>query len=343
MKKHIGIYLRGLAMGAADVVPGVSGGTIAFITGIYDTLLESINNINPSLFTLFKKDGIAAVWKKINGNFLIALIAGIATSILSLAKILHYLMIHHPIPLWAFFFGLIVASIIYVGKEIQSWNISSILGLILGAVFVFYLSIMPPFGSSDSWWYLLLCGIIASCAMILPGISGSFILLLLGAYSVIISAISKLSSLDPEAIRIVALVGMGALIGLASFSRLLKFLLEKFHNSTIAVLTGFLLGSLWKIWPWKTTSEVFVKEKGVLALNDLTTDYQSLTAYLQQNPTIEGIKPYQEDNILPNTYEAVNHIDPNIGLAIVFAILGFGLIFGIEFIAKKLVRSNESF
>ncbi|MFV0238115.1 MAG: DUF368 domain-containing protein [Flavobacteriales bacterium] len=339
MKKYIGIYLRGLAMGAADVVPGVSGGTIAFITGIYDTLLESINNINFSLFQLFKQNGITAVWKKINGNFLIALIAGIATSILSLAKILHYLMIHHPIPLWAFFFGLIIASIIYVGKEIQSWNVSSTLGLILGANFVFYLSIIPPFGSHDSWWHLLLCGIIASCAMILPGISGSFILLLLGGYSIIIGAISKLSSLDPEAIKTVVLVGVGALIGLASFSRLLKFLLEKFHDTTLSILTGFLLGSLWKIWPWKITSKVFIKQKGILIFNELTHDYQSLTAYLQQNPTIENIKAYQERNIFPNTYETLNHVDSDLSLAIIFSLLGFGLIFGIEFIAKKIVRS----
>ncbi len=339
-KKILGIYLKGLAMGAADVVPGVSGGTIAFITGIYNTLLESINHINFSLLTLFKQEGFAAVWKKINGTFLTALLAGIVTSILSLAKLLHYLIIHHPIPLWAFFFGLIAASIIYIGKEIKSWNSSSIIGLILGSGFVFYLSIMPPFGSSDSWWYLILCGAFASCAMILPGISGSFILLLLGAYSIIIRAISQLSSLNLDAIKIISLTGLGAVIGLVSFSRLLKYLLEEFHDTTIAVLTGFLLGSLWKIWPWKTTSEVFVEKKGIQSLSEITPDYQSLTAYLQQNPNLEGIKPYQESNVLPNTYEALNQIDPNIDSAIIFTVLGFGLIFGIEFVAKKLVKIN---
>lgn len=340
MKKYLGIYLKGLAMGAADVVPGVSGGTIAFITGIYDTLLNSINNINFSLLKLFKEEGFSAVWNKINGSFLVSLLAGIGTSILALSKILHYLMIHHPIALWSFFFGLIIASILYVGKEIKTWSFSTILGFIAGTLFVFYLSIMPPLSSSDSWWYLILCGIIASCAMILPGISGSFILLLLGAYSVIIGAISQLSSLDPEAIKIVFLVVIGIGIGLTSFSRLLKYLLENFHQITIAVLTGFLFGSLWKIWPWKTTEQVFIKEQGVTDLNNLTSDYQSLTAYLQQNQTVEGIKPYQESNILPNTYETLNQIDPNIIGAIIFGVLGFLIIFGIEFLAKKLSQTS---
>ncbi len=340
MKKYLWIYLKGLAMGSADVVPGVSGGTIAFITGIYDTLLESINHINFSLFKLFKQEGFVAVWNKINGSFLVSLLVGIITSILALSKVLHYLMIHHPIPLWSFFFGLIIASILYVGREIKSWNVSTLIGFIAGTFFVFYLSIMPPLSSSDTWWYLILCGIIASCAMILPGISGSFILLLLGTYSVIIGAVSQLSSLNPEAIKIVLLVVLGVVIGLTSFSRLLKYLLENFHQITISVLTGFLLGSLWKIWPWKTTSHVFVKEQGVTSLSYLTSDYQSLTAYLQQNPTIEDIKPYQENNILPSTYETLNQIDPNISGAIVFALLGFMIIFGIEFTAKKLTKSH---
>ncbi|MFV0530710.1 MAG: DUF368 domain-containing protein [Flavobacteriales bacterium] len=335
MKKYLGVYLRGLAMGAADVVPGVSGGTVAFITGIYDTLLESISNINLSLLNLFKQEGFTAVWKKINGSFLLSLFAGIITSILSLAKLLHYLMIHHPIPLWAFFFGLITASIVYVGKEIKSWNFFSIAGFILGTGFVVYLSIMPPFGSSNSWWYLVLCGAIASCAMILPGISGSFILLLLGAYSVIISAISNFFS-DLEALKIIVLVGIGIVIGLAGFSRLLHYLLKKFHNTTVAILTGFLLGSLWKIWPWKITSKIYVKDEGIKSLNELTSGYQSLTAYLQQNPNLEDIKPYQESNILPDTYEILNQMKSDIGLAIVFAVLGFGLIFGTEFVAKKI-------
>ncbi len=341
MKEYIGVFIRGLAMGAADVVPGVSGGTVAFITGIYDKLLESISNINFSLLKLLKKDGFAAVWKKINGSFLVALFSGIGTSILSLAKILHFLMNNHPIALWSFFFGLIIASIIYIGKEIKQWTLYSIMGMIIGTAFVFYLSIMPPFGSSDSWWYLLTCGGIASCAMILPGISGSFILLLLGAYSVIISAISKLSSFDSEAIKIVSLVIIGAILGLVSFSRILKYLLEKHNNTTISVLTGFLIGSLWKIWPWKTTSEVFVKKEGVKQLSELTTEYKSLTAYIQQNPTIENIKSYQESNILPNTYETLNSVDANLFMAILFAILGFGLIFGIEFIANNTVNKND--
>jgi len=321
-------------MGAADVIPGVSGGTIAFITGIYDTLLNSISAFNFSLFKLLKEKGVHAVWKKINGNFLLSLLAGIATAVLSLAKLLHYLMIHHPIPLWSFFFGLITASILYIGRMLDVKTPKTLLGLVMGTLFVFYLSILPPFGNPNSWWYLILSGMIASCAMILPGISGSFILLLLGVYSVIINAISNLSDFNVEAAKVLILIAFGGLTGLISFSRLLKYMLRKHNSITLAVLTGFLIGSLWKIWPWKSTSEVFLKNEGVIPFCALATHFQSLSAFLQQNH-ITDIKPYKETNILPQTYALINHTQSHLLPAILFALLGFILIFAIEFIAKK--------
>ncbi|MXV38374.1 DUF368 domain-containing protein [Flavobacteriaceae bacterium Ap0902] len=331
-KDYLMIFLKGLSMGAADVVPGVSGGTIAFITGIYAELLDSISSIKPSLIQDFKKEGIKEVWRKINGNFLVALLSGIAVSILSLAKILSYAMHYYPIQLWCFFFGLILASIWYVGKQINRWNISSFLGLILGTALVFWLSVTPPLGSNSSYLFLFLAGSIASCAMILPGISGSFILLLLGAYSTIITAVGN------RDLMIIGTVGFGAVVGLLSFSKLLKYLLKNYPNTLIATLTGFLIGSLWKIWPWKTDELVYIKDVGVQPAESILEGYQSLSAFVKNAPTetFENIKPYVEHNILPSTYALINHnVDANLLYGIIFGLLGFSIIFIIEFVAKS--------
>ena len=212
------ITLKGMAMGAADVVPGVSGGTIAFISGIYEELITSINNIKPSLITVWKKEGFPALWKKLNGNFLLALFLGIFISVLSLARFLSWLLENEPVLLWSFFFGLVLASIFLVGKEIKKWNLASIFILILGAAIAYVITTLPPNDNVDSLPYLFLSGTLAVCAMILPGISGAFILVLLGSYKTILDAVHERNFL------MVGTVTLGAIFGLLSFARLLKWM-----------------------------------------------------------------------------------------------------------------------
>lgn len=235
-------------MGAADVVPGVSGGTIAFISGIYEELLKSISAINLETLTLLRKKGIKAVWKAVNGSFLVTLLAGIAVSVVSLAKGISYLLENQPILLWSFFFGLVLASVIFIGKQITKWNFSTVFMLLFGISIAYYITILEPLVSEGaSYWFLFLSGAIAICAMILPGISGSFILVLLGSYKIILGAIHSRDFVT------IAIVGSGAVVGLLSFSKVLKWLFSTYKNATLAGLTGFVIGSLNKIWPWKET------------------------------------------------------------------------------------------
>ena len=214
------VTLKGLAMGAADVVPGVSGGTIAFISGIYEELISSINNINFVIIKTWKNEGFKTMWRKLNGNFLVALFLGIGISVLSLAKGISWLLENKPIMVWAFFFGLVVASIIVVGKSIQKWNVGTIIGLILGAAIAYYITTLPPNENSGSMPYLFLSGALAICAMILPGISGAFILVLLGSYKTILDAVHEWN------FKTIAVVGSGAIIGLLSFARVLKWMFK---------------------------------------------------------------------------------------------------------------------
>ncbi len=235
-------------MGAADVVPGVSGGTIAFISGIYEELLKSISAINFSTLSMLQKNGLKAVWKSINGSFLVVLLFGISVSVVSLAKGITYLLENQPILLWSFFFGLVLASVVFIGKQITKWNFATIVTLLLGAFVAYYITILEPLISEGaSLWFLFLSGALAICAMILPGISGSFILVLLGSYKIILEAIHS------RDFQIIAVVGLGAITGLLSFSKVLKWLFLKYKNITLAGLTGFVIGSLNKIWPWKET------------------------------------------------------------------------------------------
>jgi len=250
------LFLKGMAMGAADVVPGVSGGTIAFITGIYEELIESINRINLEALRTLRKEGFAKAWEYINGWFFVPLFLGIAVSIVSLAKGISWLLENQPVLLWSFFFGLVFASIFFVGKQVKQWGISPAVAFIIGAVIAYLVTILPASGSNDSLWYIFLSGSIAICAMILPGISGSFILVLLGSYSVVLNAIHE------RELSIIVTFGAGAILGLLSFARLLKVMFAKYHDLTIALLSGFLLGSLNKIWPWKRVDEIMIKHAG---------------------------------------------------------------------------------
>lgn len=245
LKDYAIITLKGMGMGAADVVPGVSGGTIAFIVGIYDELIETIKSINTESIRLFFTGKWNRFWEKINGNFLFSLLLGIGISVFSLAKIITWLLAEHPILVWSFFFGLVAASTWFVGKDIKEWNWKTITGFIVGAVVAYYITIATPAETSTHPLFIFLCGAIAICAMILPGISGSFILVLLGKYFYIMEAVKTFN------ITTLAIFGAGAVIGITSFSRLLSFALKHFRNITLAVLTGFMLGSLNKVWPWK--------------------------------------------------------------------------------------------
>ncbi len=293
------ITLKGMAMGAADVVPGVSGGTIAFISGIYEELISSINNIDLKLFQILRKEGINAFWKQLNGNFLASLFLGIFISLFSLAKFLSWLLENQPILLWSFFFGLVTASIFLVGKEIKKWNLVTIVVLALGAAIAYFITTLPPNENVDSLPFLFLSGALAVCAMILPGISGAFILVLLGSYKTILDAVHE------REIKMVVTVALGAIFGLLSFARLLKWMFKNYRNVTLALLTGFILGSLSKIWPWKKVLETKVFDDKTITIAD--------------------------KNILPNTYEG----DPQLMFAILLAVLGFSLIFILERIAAK--------
>jgi putative membrane protein len=296
------ISLKGIAMGAADVVPGVSGGTIAFISGIYEELITTINNINFKTLTILKKEGFKAAWQSINGNFLLSLVLGIGMSILTLSKLVKWLLENKPILIWSFFFGLVLASIIYIAKQIEKWNIAAIIMLILGAACAFYVTTLPPMvNESSSGLFLFLAGVLAICAMILPGISGGFILLLLGAYK------PALDALHDRDMKTILLLIAGAIVGLLTFSRLLKWLFESYRNITLAVLTGFVAGSLNKIWPWK---EVL------------------------QSKMINGkLKILKEESISPYSFEGDNQL----ALAIVFAVIGFAVILILEKTAVKKV------
>ena len=255
------ITLKGLAMGAADVVPGVSGGTIAFISGIYKELIDSINNVNFSVLKTLKTSGLKAAWKQVNGSFLFSLLLGIAISILTFAKIITYSLEHYPILVWSFFFGLVLASIAFIWKDVDKWELRTICFLIFGSIVSYYVTIVEPTSSPDSYLYLFISGFVAIIAMILPGISGAFILLLMGSYSTIISTINQfrngLFSLDLEVLQQAILklltFAVGAIIGLKLFSKMLHWMFENHKNSTLALLIGFMIGSLNKIWPWKKT------------------------------------------------------------------------------------------
>lgn len=241
--------LKGMAMGAADVVPGVSGGTIAFISGIYEELLETINRLNLKTLKILFKDGFKEFWKAINGNFLASLLLGIAISVVSFAKGISFLLHNYPIELWSFFFGLVLASVLFVGKDIDRSKAGSWIALVLGVLIALYITQLKVGAYVDNPWYLFLSGALAICAMILPGISGSFILVLLGSYETVLNAVHQ------RDLQTIAIVGAGAIVGLLSFSKLLKWTFDHYKNTTLALLTGFILGSLNKIWPWKEVLE----------------------------------------------------------------------------------------
>lgn len=253
IKDYLILSAKGVAMGAANVIPGVSGGTIALITGIFEELINSIKSFDITAVKLLFSGKIKAFIQHINLGFLIALFLGVGASIITLAKLFNYLFDHHPALIWSFFFGLILASIYSVAKTISKITLSVILTFILGGAIAITITFLTPATENSQTWYLFLCGIIAACSMILPGLSGSFILILLGNYQlVMIDAVNKLD------IKTLAPVAIGAGIGLIGFSHVLAWVFKKFKDQTISLLSGFILGSLPILWPWKEEiTEVF--------------------------------------------------------------------------------------
>ena len=286
-------------MGVAELVPGVSGGTIAFISGIYEELITAINNVNISLFKTLQKKGFKIFWAKLNGNFLLALFIGMLISIFLFSKLIGWLMENEHIPLWSFFFGLVVASVIFVGKAIEKWNTRTIITLLLGAGIAFYITILPPSENVDSLSFLFFSGALAICAMILPGISGSYILVILGSYKII------LESVHEHNFKIIITVALGGIFGILSFSKILKWMFIYHKNIILALLTGFILGSLNKIWPWKKVLE--------------TKTFGDKTVIINQ----QSISPFAFKS------------DPQLILAITLAVIGFFLIFILERATSK--------
>jgi putative membrane protein len=298
------ITLKGMAMGAADAVPGVSGGTIAFISGIYEELISSISQVNFSLFKTLKKNGIKAVWKQANGSFLLSLLIGIFISFVSFMRLAKFLLEHHPILIWSFFFGLVLASILYVAKQTKQWNFITIIAALAAAFLAYYITTLPSLANNDNPVFLFLAAAIAICAMILPGISGAFILVLLGAYKTLSTAFHDLN------IKQILIFIAGAVVGLLSFSKLLKWLFNNHKNITLATLTGFIIGSLNKIWPWKETLSTRIDSKGVE------------TPVLQQS-------------ILPEKFTELYQLDAQISFAILLMCIGFFSIIILEKIGSK--------
>ena len=292
IKDYAVFTLKGMAMGAADVVPGVSGGTIAFIAGIYDELINSIKSINMHSLKLLFTGKIAAFWKAVNGNFLFALLLGIAISVFSLAKLITYLLLNEPVLVWSFFFGLVLASTWFVTKDIKGWNWKTVAGFVGGAVIAYYITVATPAETSTNLMFIFLCGAIAICAMILPGISGSFILVLLGKYFYVMEAVKTLD------LVVLGVFAFGAALGITSFSRVLSYALKNFRNITLSVLSGFMLGSLNKVWPWKEVEKL----------------------------VSDGHEVMIEHNIAPNT---------EVAEAVVLMLIGFILVYVLEKISAK--------
>ncbi len=299
LREYLLLFSKGVGMGAADVVPGVSGGTIAFITGIYEELLGSIRSVNGEALKLLLRFNLKGFWRHINGNFLVVLLAGIGLSFASLSRLILYLLANFPEMLWSFFFGLIVASALVVGKKISRWTLGVLLAGLAGVAIAFYITVATPGFTPEAYWFIFMSGAIAICAMILPGISGSFILVLLAKYEFIMLSLKELR------LDVIAVFGLGCVTGILAFSHVLNFMLKRFHNVTVALLTGFMVGSLNKVWPWKETIETYTDRHG-------------------------EVKPLVQENVLPGNYEAITGQEPYLLYGVVLAIFGFLLVYLID-------------
>ncbi|BBN80821.1 DUF368 domain-containing protein [Pseudoalteromonas sp. A25] len=291
-------------MGAADVVPGVSGGTIAFITGIYGRFLHALKSFDLNALAVLKKSGVKAFWRHVDGAFLLSVFAGLVTSAASLAKVITYLLAHHQILVWSFFFGLIVASFIHVAKQVSQWQWQTVLSCMIGALIAFVITTIAPSEAVPHWWMFFVAGAIAVCAMILPGISGSFILLLMGMYGHVLGAITA------KEVSLIGLFLIGCVFGLMIFSRFLSWLLDNYEQLTFSLLAGFLIGSLNLLWPWKTVVSTYTNSKGIE-------------------------KPLLQQNVSPMEFASVTGLSPQTGLCIALAVAGLLLILAVEKLTEE--------
>ena len=321
LKDYLMVGVKGACMGAADVIPGVSGGTIAFITGIYDEFVGSIARVDAEAVRLLLKGKIRDFWKHINGTFLLSVIAGIGVSVVSLAGLMQMLLSDYPVQTWAFFFGLIVASSIFILRGISGWKALDGGLLALGVVLGVTVCTLSPTQTPDALWFIFISGAIAICAMSLPGISGSFILLILGKYQYIMRAISGLTTGEnfSQNLVIIAVFLVGAVFGILSFSKFLHWLLARWNKETLIVLAGFIIGSLVKVWPWSNAEAIVCSQNPELAL-------------MAEN--LEGGLPAE----LVSQYMA--GADLHIAGAVVFALIGFSLVTGVEIVGKMLAKKS---
>lgn len=309
MKHYLMVFIKGIAMGAADIVPGVSGGTVAFITGIYEELLNSLKRMTPASLAIWYREGFGAFWRHINGFFLLFLFCGILLSILSLANIVTWLLAEHPLLVWGFFYGMVLASTIYIAKPLPFRNPLIIFLFAVGVIFATGISMVRPAELPGEWWVVFFAGSIAICAMLLPGISGSFLLILMGLYGFILQSVVEFNLI------ILASFALGCITGLLTFSHLLSWLLRNYHDATLALMTGFLLGSLSVIWPWKQVLEVTVNRHG------------------EQIPVLQ-------ENVLPDQFLALTGTDPQTLQVLGIAFFGFILVFALEYAAGIYQRKS---
>lgn len=311
LKDYVGLTLRGICMGASDIVPGVSGGTMAFILGIYEELIDSIRTVGrPQFIQALLRFRLKEAFQILNWKFLVAVALGILIAIFTLARGLEWLLLNQPIYLWSFFFGLVLASVYTVSKRVSKWSPALITATAVGTIAAFILVGLVPAQTPDTWWFLILSGACAICAMILPGISGAFILVLLGKYQFVLNAVNQRDFVS------LIFVAIGAAIGLISFAQILGWLFKQYHDMTVAVLIGLMIGSLRKIWPWKLDVAWLQDAAGAFVLDshgERIITQQTLT--WPNFATTAGVTEF--------------------ALAVVLALLGLGLILLLDRLANR--------
>lgn len=319
-------------MGIAEVIPGVSGGTIAFISGIYEDLLHSIKAFDLDLIKLLFKGRFSEILTKINAPFLVNLVIGMTIGIVLGIFTITWLLKHYPEPLWGFFFGLVMSSAILISRHASGWNFSKIASLLMGITVAVFISVVTPTEGSEHPFYIFICGMIAISAFILPGVSGSFMLLLLGMYTLIIPSLKNIMvHFDTHSIYIIVIFSLGCVVGIVWFSRVLSWLFDHYNNRTFDLLTGFLIGSLYKIWPWRNITSVLDKETGVVSQISTLESYSALDS--------DRIKILSESVVLPSDYWMSS---PKILITILCVFLGFGLVLLIELNNKNKSLSQPT-
>ena len=317
--QYLGIVARGICMGASDIVPGVSGGTMAFILGIYEELIDSIRTLGqPNFLQAVFKFRIKDIFQILNWEFLLSVAIGIFIAIITLSHALESLLINQPVYLWSFFFGLVLASVVVVSKRIKNWTPTLGGMLLLGAVAAYLLVGLVPVQTPNDWWFLIISGAVASCALILPGISGAFLLVLLGKYQYVLGSVNDVRAGDLNAAFPLVFVAIGAVLGLVTFAQILGWLFRRYHDLTVALLIGLMVGSLRKIWPWKVDLAWLRDAAGNFVLDS------------------EGQKlVIEQANILPDFGSS------QFVIAVVLALVGIGVILILDYLAARLETASS--